>query len=211
MDNQNEQLEHLAEMRSLMEKSSRFISLSGMSGVFAGLAGLLGAGLMYWYYGLEYYYPSEAVYNLNGTVKTEFLQFLFADAAAVLCFALGFGFFFNRRKAKRTGSKVWDKTAKRVMINMLIPLIAGAAFGLIMLKHGQIEYIASITLMFYGMALVNSSKYTLHDIRYLGICEIILGLLSAYFIGYGLIFWAIGFGLLHIIYGIVMYIKYEKE
>jgi hypothetical protein len=44
----------------------------------------------------------------------------------------------------------------------------------------------------------------------LGICEIGLGLIASIYMGYGLLFWAVGFGVLHIIYGIVMYMKYER-
>ena len=57
---------------------------------------------------------------------------------------------------------------------------------------------------------VNASKYTLNDIRYLGLTEIFLGLVALVFLEYSLLFWAIGFGLVHIIYGIVMYYKYER-
>jgi hypothetical protein len=212
MDNQNEHLENLAEMRSLMEKSSRFVSLSGLSGVFAGLAGLIGAAALFWFYGTQYYYPdhSNAVYTESGEIKDSFIQFLFLDTVGILVMAIGFGAFFTMRKAKRQGLKVWDATSKRLLINLLIPLLTGGVFGLILIKQGQIQLVAATTLIFYGLALVNASKYTLHDIRYLGICEIILGLLSAFYIGYGLVFWAIGFGILHVIYGIVMYLKYEK-
>jgi len=68
--------------------------------------------------------------------------------------------------------------------------------------------VAPLTLIFYGLALVNASKYTLSEIRSFGIAEIVLGLIAMAFIGYGLLFWAIGFGLLHIIYGIIMHVRY---
>ena len=212
MRDQNEQLEHLAEMRALMERSSRFISLSGLSGVFAGLAGLIGAGVLYWFYGMQYYYPNHAnsVYTEDGQIRDSFINFLFLDAAGILVVAIGLGAFFTIRKAKRQGQKIWDKTAQRLLINIMIPLVTGGIFGIMLIRQGQIQFIAAATLIFYGLALVNASKYTLNDIRYLGICEIVLGLLSAYFIGYGLVFWAIGFGLLHIVYGVAMFVKYEK-
>ena len=66
-------------------------------------------------------------------------------------------------------------------------------------------------LIFYGLALINSSKYTFFEIRYLGIAEIVLGLIASVFVSSGLILWAAGFGLLHIIYGIIMYYKYERK
>jgi hypothetical protein len=65
-------------------------------------------------------------------------------------------------------------------------------------------------LIFYGLALINASKYTYNDIRYLGISELLIGLCSTLFLGYGLFFWAAGFGLAHIVYGALMYFKYDK-
>ena len=114
------------------------------------------------------------------------------------------------RKAKRKGLPVWDSTAKRLLLNLLIPLATGGLFCLVLLYHRQVGMIAPATLIFYGLALLNASKYTLNDIRYLGILEIIIGLIASVYIGYGLLFWAVGFGVLHIVYGIVMYSKYEK-
>ena len=49
----------------------------------------------------------------------------------------------------------------------------------------------------------------LDTLKGLGLCEITLGLLSLYYIGYGLAFWVLGFGVLHIAYGLYMHIKYD--
>lgn len=142
--------------------------------------------------------------------SSRFLLFLLLDSIIVLILAVASATFFTIRNARKKGIPIWDKTAKRLLINILIPLVAGGLFCLILLYHGQIYLIAPATLLFYGLALLNAGKYTLNDVRYLGICEIILGLIASVFIGYGLIFWAFGFGVLHIIYGTVMYYKYEK-
>ena len=140
-----------------------------------------------------------------------YLKFFFLDAALVLIFAISFGIFFTTRKAKKKGQKIWDKLSQRLLINLLIPLVAGGIFCLALLKHGMFSLVAPATLIFYGLALVNASKYTLTDIHYLGLIEIVLGLIALFYIGYGLEFWAIGFGVLHIVYGLMMYFKYETE
>jgi len=64
-------------------------------------------------------------------------------------------------------------------------------------------------LIFYGLALVDAGKFTYGEVFYLGILEIITGLVSAFFPSLGLFFWIFGFGVLHVIYGLVMYRKYE--
>ena len=212
MNKQNEHLETLAEIRSLMERSSRFISLSGLSGVFAGIFALIGAFAAYLYFNLNtssmrYY---EYAFNPDGGRNVNFYVFFFADAVSVLVASLVFGSFFTIRKAKKKEQTIWDASAKRMLINLLIPLSSGGLFCLILLYHGYVGIVAPATLLFYGLALLNASKYTLEDIRYLGICEIILGLISSIYYGYGLLFWALGFGVLHIIYGTYMYFKYER-
>ena len=120
------------------------------------------------------------------------------------------GILLTMRRAKKNNQTIWDKSAKRMLINLAIPLAAGGMFCAILMYHGYIGMIASSTLLFYGLALINGSKYTLDAIRHLGIAEIILGLICAIDIGNGLFYWAIGFGVLHILYGARMWWKYER-
>lgn len=208
-----DQLKALSEIRNLMEKSSRFISLSGLSGVAAGFFALLGAMAAYIYLGITPFerklvYYSDLVYGYK-TWGLDYLRFFILDAALVLLFAIGGGIYFTTRKARSKGQKIWDATSQRVIINLLIPLATGGIFCLALFCQHLYALIAPATLVFYGLALVNAGKYTLNDIRYLGITEIVLGLLAMFYIGYELEFWATGFGVLHIVYGLLMYQKYK--
>jgi general stress protein CsbA len=207
MTEQKEHLQALSDIRSMMERSSRCISLSGLSGVFAGVFALCGAFAAYSKLMSVY----ESYRSMEGIIYNDTILFFLADAALVLIASLTVGTLLTIRNSKRKGIKVWDSASKRLLINLAIPLIAGGLFCLVLLYHGIIGLVAPATLIFYGLALINASKYTFNDIRYLGICEIILGLAASIYIGYGLFFWAIGFGLLHIIYGAVMYFKYERN
>ena len=204
MENQEQHFEDLHEIRSLMERSARFISLSGLSGICAGIFALIGAFATYQHF------------HLSGTRSTEVfrtapenLWFLGKVAGAVLIASIAAGIFFTTRNARKKGQKIWDKTSQYLLINLLIPFATGGLFCLILLYHAP-ELIAGAMLIFYGLSLLNASKFTLPDIRFLGISEIILGLICGFNPGYGLLFWAIGFGLLHIIYGTVMFYKYER-
>lgn len=204
MTEEKEHLQALNDIRSMMERSSRFISLSGLSGVFAGLFALGGAYIGAKY--IEHVDEIEWEYNRNGVIA-----FYVFDALLVLFASVAVGILLTIRNSKKRGIKIWDNTAKRMLINLLIPLASGGLFCIALLYHGVIGLVAPATLIFYGLALINASKYTFNDIRYLGICEIILGVISSFFIGYGLLCWAIGFGVLHIVYGAVMYFKYERN
>ncbi|WMX12121.1 hypothetical protein [Aureispira sp. CCB-E] len=211
MDNfsKEEQLQQLSEIRSLMERSSRFISLSGLSGVGAGVTALIGSAIAYWR--IEEHTNSLINHVRYDQYSNALLWELIFIATGILIVALSVGAFFTLRKAKEQGQSIWDKSSQQLIINLLIPLVTGGLFCLLLLEHGMLGMVAPATLIFYGLALVSASKYTLNDIRHLGFCQIILGLLNAKFmaIGNGILFWTIGFGVLHIIYGIYMHYKYR--
>jgi len=207
---QTETLQEISDIKRIMERSSRFISLSGLSGISAGICALIGAwianGMLHHLKGV----PREGRSFYTMDFDSISLQLL-GLAAIVFFVAFISSFFFTWRKAKRQGLPVWDYTSRRLFWNLLIPLAAGGLFILAMLQHDEWKYVAPASLIFYGLALVNASKYTLTDIRYLGYCEIILGLINMQWIGYGLEFWAVGFGVLHILYGAIMWLKYETK
>ncbi len=212
MDKQQEQLKTLQEIRSMMERSSRFISLSGLSGVIAGVAAISGVVAAYIFLGMNIDDPGyyKHVVNSDGILNERVYNFLVIDIFVVFVVSLLAATLLTKQKAKEQALPVWDTTAKRLLVNILIPLITGAAFCLILLYHNYIALIAPVTLIFYGLSLLNASKYTLNDVRYLGVVEIITGLIAAFVIEYALLFWAFGFGVAHIVYGIAMYFKYEK-
>ncbi len=206
---QNDALESIQEIRNIMERSTKFLSLSGLSGIFAGIYALIGSYLAYellnWGkrrfedYGSIIYQPAE-----------NFVLWLLLDGVGMLTLSLVTAYYFSQKKANRLGVKLWNQTAKRLFINFITPLIVGGIFALsLTLKYNLVYLIAPITLLFYGLALVNAAKYSFDEIRYLGFSEIFLGIIATYFIGYGLLFWAIGFGLLHIIYGVVLFKKHQ--
>ena len=212
MTEQQEQLENLTEIRNLMERSTRFISLSGLSGVSAGICALVGAGIAYQYFGYNAYFPNfyYHIFTEAEFIRMDFLQFLFTLSIGVLVSALGLGYLFTWRRTKQKGESLWNSSTRRLLFHLAIPLVTGGLFCIILLLHGEVYMVPATTLVFYGLALINASKYTLNDIQYLGISEIILGLIASVYVGYGLVFWAIGFGVLHIVYGTVMYFKYER-
>ena len=210
MNEQQQSLETLQDIKRMMERSSRFISLSGLSGISAGICALIGAWVAHPYvFGYKDfiidknlpYHPGYAIF-LN--------IWLFWIAAATFVSALISAFIFTWIKSKKEGIPIWGKTAKRLIINVSIPLIAGGIFLFKLIHYGTFGLIAPGCLIFYGLALINASKYTLDEIRYLGYCQILLGLVNLWFVGYGLYFWAVGFGILHIIYGTYMWVKYER-
>ncbi|PWH81799.1 hypothetical protein DIS18_14065 [Algibacter marinivivus] len=196
-------LKDISEIKNMMNKSSRFISLSGLSGILAGIYALIGAAIAYWL--VKTY--SNGVLILDGWVFESCLFTLFA----VAILSIGTGIILTTRKAKKDGSKIWDTPSKRLVFNFLIPLIVGGLYILIILIQGKYGQSGGLMLIFYGLALVNASKYSIGDIQYLGYVQIILGLIGAWEPGYGFWLWVLGFGIMHIVYGTWMHFKYDKS
>ncbi len=196
----------LASIRTIMERSSKFISLSGLSGVLAGIYALAGAIAAYF---LIHYPVSPLRYRIYSVDEPGVLYQLILIAAIVLIASLSTGLWLSNRKARQKGLKLWSPASRTILINVSIPLVTGGIFILIVLNTGHFGLAAPASLVFYGLALIQGSQNTFDEIRYLGFSEIILGLVSAMLPGYGLIFWALGFGILHIIYGAIMYKKYD--
>lgn len=196
----------LSSIRNLMERSVKVISLSGLSGVMAGLYALAGAVTAYF---LIHYPVSPLRYRIY-SVQPPVIEKLLMVAALVLFASLLTGVLFSKRKAKRFGENLWNATSKRLMINLAIPLATGGIFILIILYNGHYGMAVPACLIFYGLALIQGSQQTFEEVRYLGFTEIVIGLVAALFPGFGLVFWALGFGVLHIIYGAVMYFRYDQ-
>jgi uncharacterized membrane protein YidH (DUF202 family) len=131
-------------------------------------------------------------------------------AILILLLAVGTAIFLSYKKARKRDEKVWNATSRRLLANMAVPLITGGILLLVLLVKGLIGLIVPLTLVFYGLALYNAGKFTYDDVKFLGMIQVGLGLLATCYIEYGLLFWAIGFGVVHIIYGIYMHLRYER-
>ena len=208
----NQNIEDLKHIRNLMERSSKFLSLSGFSGIAAGVIALAGAAISYFVVfergAVKYDEYMRAVGN--GSTMNIRLQLVMLAALVLVC-AVGAAWFFSSRKAKRAGMRLWNSTARRTLYHFMVPLVTGGIFCIALVMSYNIHLIASATLIFYGLALVNSGKFTVDEVHYLGLSEIVLGILAGLFLNYGLLFWTLGFGVMHIVYGLRMYHKYDRQ
>jgi hypothetical protein len=201
--------DELVSIRSMMERSSKFISLSGLSGILAGVYALIGAGAAYIVIQNNPISGRIPLFELWSNAVYVLLS-LMAIAIVILIASVLTAFILSSRKAKRKGQPIWSKTSKTLLFNTSIPLLTGAIFIVILLYQGYDSFIIPAMLLFYGLSLVSASNFTFSDVKYLGLLEIVLGLIAACLPGFGLLFWAIGFGVLHIIYGSLMYLKYDR-
>lgn len=219
MNSQNQPLDTISDIKKMMDRSSRFISLSGLSGIGAGICALAGAwfasgvigsnrsGAVEKKAGVHEPYEESGIDMLQAFMGSR----LFWIAVITFFTALLVAFIFTYVRSTKEGIPVWGVMAKRLMWNVALPMGAGGIFLLKLIEAGVYGLIAPGCLIFYGLALVNAAKYTLGEIRYLGYVLVVLGLINCWFPGYGLYFWAAGFGVMHIVYGMVMWNKYERK
>lgn len=205
MKDEQDYIKDIAEMRSMMERSSKFMFLSGLSGVMAGVYALVGAFVAYKLWGFN---PGRAA--ADGANPEPGLRNIIILAAVVLVLAVGTAFALSYMNASKKGERSWNATTRRLLLHMAVPLVTGGLLLLILIDRGLVGLLAPCTLIFYGLALFSASKYTYEEVRSLGLIQIVLGLTGAWFVDYGLLCWAIGFGLVHIVYGIYMHYRYER-
>ncbi|MDO8966882.1 hypothetical protein [Algoriphagus sp.] len=199
--------QELAEIKSMMERSTRFLSLSGLAGVLAGIYAFVGAGIAYyWIYFPDTTYGLEFI-PMNG----ENLQVnLMAVALVVLILAIGSAYLLSQQKSQRKAHQFWSPASKRFLLALFIPVLAGGLFSFALIHENAYQLIAATTLIFYGLGLINASHFTLGEIKNLGIGQLFLGILAAFFPEFGLVCWALGFGVLHVVYGSMMYYRYDR-
>lgn len=203
--NQEASLETLKDIRNIMERSARFLSLSGWSGVWAGIVALAGAAIAKrWLLDIPYDMDAEDNYML---IVVRFVGL----ALCIFAVALAGAVYFTWQKTRKQGGTIWNSASKRMILHMALPLLAGGVFSAAFIYNGHEMYITATCLILYGLALINGSTYTVSDIKFMGILEIVLGCISLFMPGYELLFWTIGFGILHIFYGIIMWNKYDRR
>jgi len=199
-------LKDISEIKDIMNKSTRFMSLSGISGILAGVYALIGGFVAYQLL-LDY---GRSMYGSNVLPLSILELILIGIAIVVACLSILTAYQFTKRKAKKNNEKIWTPASKQLMSSFIVPMFIGGIFTLLLIYRGYYGLIAPITLIFYGLALINASKYTLSLVKYLGLFEVVLGLLAMLFFGNGLLFWILGFGVLHILYGTLIYFKFDK-
>ncbi len=210
-ENRDASLEALQEIRSIMDRSARFISLSGWSGIWAGATALVGSYIAYgWMQKPDYGYARTAISDGSSNYFSPFIVHIILLALSVFVIAFAGGYYFTYKKAARQGHKLWNNASRQMLIQLLFPLLVGGLFTMFFIYYGCAIFIAPACLVFYGLALISASRHTLSDIRYLGMLDVALGCVNLFFPGHGLMFWAAGFGLLHILYGVIMWNKYDK-
>ena len=211
MDNKDA-LNTLKEIKDLMARSSRFQTISGWSiviiGIYASIVSL-GAWLLLGNHEPYTWLPAFAQDFAINTPSRTILALVIAAVLVVVSFlTVCLGSYLKTKRDNQTFA--FDQTVRRSLINFFVPAIAGALFCVAMLVQGHYGLTSSIMLLFYGLALINCSHYTRSSIALLGYGQLLLGIVDCFVVHHAILFWFLGFGLLHIIYGATTEIRKVK-
>ncbi len=203
----NNPLDSIDQIKSIMERSTTFMSLTGLSGILAGLFGLLTTILV----SFELNSIVLNAQSLSLIASDRGLRILLAMIAiGALSLTLLTALFLTLSKARKRGHDTWDAVARRFAAHLFIPLIAGGLFTISLAYFGQLQFICPAMLLFFGLSLLNAAHFVQMDMFWLGIIEISLGVVVSFWHLGGLIFWGLGFGIAPLVYGSIMYYKYER-
>ena len=216
MDN-SKHLDDIKDIKKMMDRATKFSSLSGFSIVIAGLLATIGGFLIY--SDLEFFLHEGKLIGYSSLIESEagsedfqrkIKSLLLVGSIIFTCSILIF-YFAGIRKSKKQQVEFWNPSMIRALKSLFIPVLAGGIFSIVLIMHGYVGMIAPSTLIFYGLGLINASKYTYGEIEVLGYVQLILGLIASFFMGSGLLFWVIGFGFCHIVFGIIFYLRHDAK
>lgn len=195
-----EALNTLNDIKEMMERSSKFKAISGLSIIIIGILASLVSVYIYFFLG---------DYHINTPAKWRTTVII---AIALLVVAFTTVFVMSYLKAKRLNLRfTFDTTMRRLLLNFFIPMVAGGLLCIALLTQQHYGLVSSITLIFYGLALINCSHFSYHELRYLGYAELVLGLIDCFMVDYAVLTWFLGFGVFHIIFGIIFMLKYGRR
>ena len=207
MDQTPEPMESLREIRSIMERSTTFMSLTGLSGVVSGLIGILTVIIVSVKL-KSVFLSGNAIYRM--VTQPDLRLFIIITALAALILALASGLLLTCLKARKRKQEIWNSVSRRFAVHLFLPLVAGGLFTIALVLNGQLQFVCPAMLLFFGLALVNAARFVQMDMFWLGTLEVSLGVAASFWTPGGLILWGGGFGLATLLYGTFMYFKYER-
>jgi hypothetical protein len=210
MNQPDQHLEDIKVIKKLMEESSRFLSLSGISGIIAGLLAITGAvAAKLIITGSSLADDWYAVPFAGDPANNRTVVLLLADMAVVLVLSFGAAVLFSSRKARKSGRNAWTPITRRMLASLFIPLVTGGLFFLLTLSRVPANVTVASTLIFYGLAVISAGKFTFGEIHWLGVLEVATGLICLLLPQWSILIWAVGFGAIHIVYGLFMHLRYK--
>jgi len=174
--------DNLRFIRDTMERASAFTAVPGWGGVWMGLSALAAAGL-----------------STLASTPREWLGVWLAEAFL----AVAIGVASMAAKARRVRLSLFAGPARRFLLTLSPPLIAGAVLTIALAQSGLTTFLPGVWLLLYGTAVVTGGAFAVRIVPVMGVGFMLLGAIAlAAPPSWGTAFLAAGFGGLQIVFGI---------
>jgi hypothetical protein len=182
-------MENLEFIRDTMERSTHFTAVPGYGGMLIGFTAI----------GAAYIAHTQAP-----LIRDWVIVWL---VEAVLAFCIGL--FAMWQKSKLAGTTLNSVPAKKMILSFVPPMICGVIITLGLWRYGDFVSMIPVWLLLYGAAVVTGGSYSVRAVPIMGWCFIALGAI-AFFLpaNTGNLMMTLGFGLLHMVFGLVIARKY---
>ncbi len=175
-------------IRDTLATAGSFTAVSGRGQMLVGATALAAAAL------------SKHMFLGSGWMKV-----WLAEAALAIASTL----WASARKARRLGVPLVSAVARKFVLALLPPLVAGAALTVALWFSGHRHLVPGVWLLLYGTAVVTGGSFSVRAVPLMGYCFMVLGCVAlALPLGWAWLMLAAGFGGLHIVFGAVIAKKY---
>ncbi len=182
--------ENLRVIRQLMERSTKYSTFSGFSGILAGAASITGC---------------LVTRSLSQTDPAAFRVAFLVTWSLVILFAIGADYLLTKRRAARVGKRVLSRLGKQMFLASAPGLGTGALLTLYFLRHNLLGDIYPVWMLCYGIAVCAVGLFSQREVSYLGAAFLLAGAATLLFCPtFGLPMMAVTFGAFHILYGIAV-------
>jgi hypothetical protein len=181
-------MDNLSFIRSTMERATAFTAVPGWGGVAMGITALVAAALA----------------QTRATENEWLAAWLGASALA-----LTIGGWSMAVKARRAGTSVLSYSGRRFVLSYVPPLAVGGLLTLVLVRAGLYGALPGTWLLLYGTGVVTGGAYSVRVVPIMGLCFMALGALALLAPpDWGDWLMALGFGGLHIIFGLIIARRY---
>jgi len=181
-------MDNLSFIRQTMERATAFTAVPGWGGVAMGVLALAAALV-------ADTRPSAAEWAATWLVTS--------------ALALTLGGWTMAAKARRAGTTVFSYSGRRFVLSYLPPLAVGALLSGVLVRAGLYEALPGTWLLLYGTGVVTGGAFSVRVVPLMGLCFMGLGVVALFGpAGWGNVLMAAGFGVLHIVFGLIIARRY---
>ncbi len=181
-------MENLRYIREAMERSTSFTAVPGGGGILIGLTALIAAGL------------AETIPGEHRWMVVWGWE---------LPLALFIGGVSMKRKARQANLKLMTGPGRKFVLSLAPPLIAGALISFALARVDSVEVLPGIWLLLYGAGVVTGGAFSVRVVPVMGFCFMSIGAVALFVSpDYGNLLMASGFGITHIVFGVIIARRY---